>query len=200
MTTIVSIDPGAAYGLAVCVDGTIVYSGQHKMGPVNRGETARAAIQTAARYGAIDLVTVEMPAVLGRASSFESLAGQWSAVLAWWHAAEALGLRVCWVNPASWRALMIRRVKATLLPHQDVKAMLQLPQAVMTQMALGYGVGNDECSAIWMALWAWDNLDALTPEAMKATKAAKREAKAAKKAKAKDKQLADAIDLADRVM
>jgi len=139
------------------------------------------------RFGVPDLVTVEQPAIKGGGSTFDSQAGQWANIFCWRHAAELHGWPVQWVNPASWRAMMTRAVKATLQPGEDAKAVLQLPQAELTERCVGYPVGNDEASALWMARWAYENAEQLTPEAIKLHKKrkatankAKRERKAAK--------------------
>ena len=181
-----SFDPGQAYGIAICEDGAVTYSAQKSLPQTGRLVYAMQQVAELIRcHGLPDLVTVEQPATLGRGASFDSLAGQWRNVFVWVHAAELAGFSVQWMNPATWRALMIREVKATIGAGEDAKAILQLPQAEMSERALGYAVGNDECSAVWMALWACANADQLTPEARKAAKKVKAgERKAARDRKA----------------
>ena len=92
---IFAADPGANYGFAVCDDGTITYSLQGKIPSYGTkiGYAQAMLHGWMLSHGRPDLVTVETPAVLGRASSFESLACQWSNVLSWFHAPELAGLR-----------------------------------------------------------------------------------------------------------
>ena len=195
-----AFDPGGAYGVAVCEDGTIVYSQQGAMKAADRlAQARRVFIDLEMRYPRPDCVVVEQPAILGRGTSFDSLAGQWANVFAWWHAAELSGLAPQWVNPASWRALMVKAVKATLRPGEDAKTVLQLPQAELTERALGYPVGNDECAACWMALWACANAESLTPEARKTAKKEKAAEKKAARDRKQDRELDRAVATADEL-